>query len=380
MDIIHVYVASAVGIALVLSIITCNQAVLKNEKADYNMLRYMLIIVAISCFFDVVIFTSDGRPGNFFRFANMLGNTVTFLTTVSICLLWNAFIIFHLYGDNHKSRKWVKILSIPAVILSFIALLNWFVPLVFTIGSDNIYRRTPLAYAYSVISVSYILYSVYVHKTFKNKKNVNFFPVGVFLFPVLIGYLAQTFFYGLATGWVGVAIGLCSAYMSVQKESAYTDRLTGLLNRAYLFSSKLYESMSGGMMIDINQFKGINDTYGHSAGDQALKEVATVLSKVSNEYGTAIRYAGDEFLVFVEEKGIDILIKIKHEIINELDKLNSLPDRQYNISLSFGLGEYDSRNESFDEFVQKLDKNMYIDKAQYYLSHKELSRRRARDN
>ncbi|ETT13993.1 hypothetical protein HMPREF1497_2082, partial [Fusobacterium sp. CM21] len=74
MDLMHVYVASAVGIVLVLSIISCNQAILKNEKADYNMLRYMLIIVGISCFFDIVIFTSDGKPGKLFRFANMLGN------------------------------------------------------------------------------------------------------------------------------------------------------------------------------------------------------------------------------------------------------------------------------------------------------------------
>lgn len=87
MNIMHVYVASAVGIALVLSIIICNASILKNEKADYNMLRYMLIIVAIACFFDVVIFVSDGRPGATFRIANLLGNTITFLATISICLL-----------------------------------------------------------------------------------------------------------------------------------------------------------------------------------------------------------------------------------------------------------------------------------------------------
>ena len=376
MDIMHVYVASAVGIVLVLSIITCNTAILKNDKADYNMLRYMLIIVAIACFFDVVIFISDGREGDLFRFANMLGNTVTFLATISICLLWNSFIIFHLYGETAKTRRKVKSLSIPAIIMSSITLINLFIPLVFTIGSDNIYRRTPLAYAFSLISVCYILYSAYIHISFKHKKNVNFFPIGVFLFPVFIGYLSQIFFYGLATGWVGVAIGLCSAFMSIQKECAYLDRLTGLLNRAYLFNSKLYNSMHGGIMIDINQFKGINDTYGHSTGDKALIEVANILCESISDQDYAIRYAGDEFIIFTEERGLDALLKIKERIVIELGKINSSPNRQYNLSLSFGLGEYDPENETFDEFIHKLDTNMYLDKESYYKNHKELSRRK----
>lgn len=376
MGIMHVYVASAVGIALVLSIMTCNQAILKSTKADYNMLRYMLIIAGIACFFDVVIFTADGKPGEFFRFANMLGNTITFISTISICLLWNTFIIFHLYGETTRTKKKVRLLSIPAITMSLITLINWAFPLVFTISSDNIYRRTPLAYVFSIISVTYILYSGYIHITFKHKKNIKFFPISNFLIPVFIGYLAQTFFYGLATGWVSVTIGLCNAFMSVQKESAYVDNLTGLLNRAYLFDARFYKSMKCGMMIDINQFKGINDNYGHDIGDQALREVASALSDATIEHGTAFRYAGDEFLIFIEEGGEELLLKIKKDIISELDKFNSLPNRQYKLSLSFGLGEFDSKNESFDEFVHKLDTNMYSDKEKYYLSHKELSRRR----
>ena len=164
--------------------------------------------------------------------------------------------------------------------------------------------------------------------------------------------------------------------MSVQKESAYVDKLTGLLNRAYLFDARFYESMHGGIMIDINQFKGINDTYGHDAGDQALREVASILSKVTIENGTAFRYAGDEFLIFIEDTGIEALIIIKSKILLELDKINSMPNRHYQLSLSFGLGEYNPDNTNFDEFIKILDKNMYSDKEQYYLNHQELSRRK----
>lgn len=129
-------------------------------------------------------------------------------------------------------------------------------------------------------------------------------------------------------------------------------------------------------MIDINQFKGINDTYGHDAGDQALREVASILSEATTENGTAFRYAGDEFLIFVEDTGTEILTQIKSKILLELDKINSMPKRRYQLSLSFGMGEYYPDKENFDEFVKKLDNNMYHDKEQYYLNHQELSRRR----
>ena len=135
--------------------------------------------------------------------------------------------------------------------------------------------------------------------------------------------------------------------------------------------------MHGGMMLDINRFKSINDTFGHDTGDIALKEVANILSEATSEQGVAIRYAGDEFLIFVEKAENEILLQIKDKIIEELSKLNSQPGRKYQLSLSFGLGLYDPASESFDEFVKRLDTNMYYDKEQYYLSHERLSRRKS---
>lgn len=377
MGLTHIYVASAVGIALVISIISCNQSILKSDKIDYNMLRHMLMIVGVSCFFDAVVFTADGRPGALCRIANIVGNTVSYMTTISLCLLWNIFVIFHLYGNTSRSRKWSGIISIPAVILFISAIINLFYPIVFVIDENNVYKRTPFSYVYVLISFCYILYSAYIHTSFKNKKSVRFFPIWVFLFPVFIGFIVQILFYGLATGWVGAAIGLSSAFMSIQKESAFIDNLTGLLNRTYLFSSRLYESMHGGMMLDINRFKSINDTFGHDIGDIALKEVANVLSEATSEHGVAIRYAGDEFLIFVAEADNVVLLEIKDKIIQELSKLNRQHDRKYQLSLSFGIGLYDPSSESFDEFVKKLDTNMYYDKEQYYRSHERLSRRKS---
>lgn len=336
----------------------------------------MLAITGLSCCFDILTFIVDGKPGEAFIFISMLGNTLTYLATMSICMLWNAFIIFHLYGNTTKTRRWVKITSIPAVIVFISALVNWFVPIVFTISPDNVYKRAHFAYLYIAISYGYILYSAYIHTTYKNKRHSRFFPIWVFLLPVLIGFSAQIVFYGLATGWVAAAVGLSSVFMSLQTEHAYIDELTGLLNRAYLFSNKFYESMHGGIMLDVNRFKAINDTYGHNTGDKALIEIANILFESTPESGTVIRYAGDEFLIFIEKADNKALLEIKQKIMNALEKINSLPGRQYQLSLSFGLGLHESSDESFDEFIKKLDKNMYYDKEQYYLNHERCNRRK----
>ena len=92
----------------------------------------------------------------------------------------------------------------------------------------------------------------------------------MFLIPILIGFLAQEFHYGISTSWPAVAIAHCGLLMSLQNEMAYVDNLTGILNRSYLFNTKVYEDMAGAIMIDVNHFKEINDQYGHASGDKVL--------------------------------------------------------------------------------------------------------------
>ena len=104
---------------------------------------------------------------------------------------------------------------------------------------------------------------------------------------------------------------------------AYIDDLTGLYNRRYLNitlseeiqNAKEKKAKLSLFMIDYDGFKGINDTYGHLAGDRALIGIADILKKEVGESGTLIRYAGDEFTVLLPKKNIKESVKVANNLL-----------------------------------------------------------------
>ena len=193
-------------------------------------------------------------------------------------MLWIDFLKYHLYGDVIRMRKKVRYEAIPTGILTVSLLVNVFYPFAFYLDDSNSYHRLPGAWVFVTFMVLSLLYSVLIYENYKKVNgHLRFFPIGMFLIPILIGFLAQEFHYGISTSWPAVAIALCGLLMSLQNEMAYVDNLTGILNRSYLYNTKVYEDMAGAIMIDVNHFKDINDQFGHDSGDKVLQEIASIL-------------------------------------------------------------------------------------------------------
>lgn len=154
------------------------------------------------------------------------------------------------------------------------------------------------------------------------------------------------------------------------KEEAYTDGLTGIFNRKGLEKTflELAQNSDGVViMVDLDKFKPINDTFGHDAGDEAIKLAARTLAQNTRQHTDIIaRLGGDEFIVVL--KGVSAL-----EAEARIDQLktafNSLSfDWEHNntnvaikIGASFGSGDFKS-GDSIDTALKKADKNMYQDK------------------
>ncbi|MBH0207788.1 MAG: hypothetical protein A4C66_13450 [Nitrospira sp. HN-bin3] len=154
---------------------------------------------------------------------------------------------------------------------------------------------------------------------------------------------------------------------------AQYDQLTGLVNRS-LFRDRLVQAMArskrlqqplGLMLLDLDRFKPVNDTLGHSVGDQLLKVVAERLHECVREVDTVARMGGDEFTIILEglmcEEDISLVAR---RITTSLSEPFMLGEHQVVISVSIGITIYPTDDHDIDELLTHADAAMYRAKQQ----------------
>lgn len=162
-----------------------------------------------------------------------------------------------------------------------------------------------------------------------------------------------------------IEIGLLQSQL---REQAIRDPLTDLFNRRYLEETLDRELARAArerysvsiVMIDIDHFKQVNDTYGHEAGDFMLKAVAEVLSKHSRRGDFACRYGGEEFVVAMPNISVGTAYERAETLRESLNSLR-VPYGPHTLTATFsmGLASYPSNGETRDGLLRAADKAMY---------------------
>ncbi|MBI1822025.1 MAG: diguanylate cyclase [Nitrospirae bacterium] len=124
------------------------------------------------------------------------------------------------------------------------------------------------------------------------------------------------------------------------------DPLTGVYNRNYLTlalkrewkRSQRFEGLLGCLMIDLDSFKKINDTFGHKCGDEILKEIAEVISSQVRGYDFSCRYGGDEFIIILANNTREGVKAIAERIKEKVFQHTFLKKRKLNIKISLSIG------------------------------------------
>ncbi|RHW41734.1 EAL domain-containing protein [Neobacillus notoginsengisoli] len=149
---------------------------------------------------------------------------------------------------------------------------------------------------------------------------------------------------------------------------AYNDGLTGLPNRNR-FREKLLEAMSRNkaeklaiLFLDLDRFKIINDTKGHTVGDQLLKAVADRLSQVVGSDGIVSRQGGDEFIILLEGMDRQKIIKVAKRILNSFSKPFAIDHEVFYVTPSIGISVYPSDGEDGETLIKHADIAMYLAK------------------
>ena len=156
-------------------------------------------------------------------------------------------------------------------------------------------------------------------------------------------------------------------------EAALTDRLTSLTNSrglATAFDSAMGHAVAQSeslavLMVDIDEFKAINDLYGHAAGDRALREVARVLSQSIRARDICARYAGDEFVLVLRGCGGPEAERRAKSIqaMFEAVRFSPEPGRLQPLQISVGAAAYPADGASLETLLVIADRRMYRDKS-----------------
>ena len=241
---------------------------------------------------------------------------------------------------------------------------NW----IFSITNENLYLRGPLFFI-SPVSISFY-YCIILWVLYDNRKKINHEErVMLSLLPIIPFLLSvfQLYYFVYLTIWNSLAIAIVMNYIFILHNQTQVDPLTGLGNRlAYdecianlSHKSKLVLSV---VNIDLDDFKSINNLYGHHEGDKVLRAFASELKAVFDGVGLPIRVGGDEFIVWIRENNPAIIEQYMATLTERVKTYNEKTGRPYQVSFSYGMTVLNEQYNDLQELVQHSDKLMYEEK------------------
>lgn len=239
------------------------------------------------------------------------------------------------------------------------------------------YKMKPLYNAFLVVvPIIYIIASlVYSLRRVKEETNADekrkHFYVGFFPLIVIVGGLAQIF---LLNGESALFCSCCTVFMLIfyiqaMEKQISLDPLTGLNNRGqlarYISQDAHKDAAAYILMIDINDFKRINDTFGHAEGDRALVIVADALKQIvdAKSFPTFLgRYGGDEFILIAHTPNAPEIDRMINEIRQRIEEDCFLQQTPYVIFVGIGYDKVGGDADTFQKCIARADDNLYLDK------------------
>lgn len=336
----------------------------------------LILSTVLICLSDLVAGVCRGRLFTGARAVIEISNLLYFWSMTLAGYCWLIYISVKLEKKSFNRKK-PFLWSLPLIVFSLIAVINPYTEFLFKIDKNNLYVRNTGIYFHWIITYFYLVAATVktiraVVKTKNEFKRQQIIPYLYFIIPPLIASVAQMLFYGVTASQAGITISVLLITISNITKQNDTDPLTGLNNRNGL-SKYLERYLNRGteiqlffLMIDINNFKEINDGFGHLVGDCALIDAATVIRTACDSSPKKLfccRYGGDEFLIV----GIDFDDEEIEELKAKLAEFLKTADRRpYRISFSLGVANGACSDRAKAEMlIVKADEAMYAEKRRF---------------
>jgi len=239
------------------------------------------------------------------------------------------------------------------------------------IDNDYNHIRGPLYMFPYIFSLLYFILSfILIGKSIKRNHDINekkfaFMLIIFIMVPLICQAISINF--KIPVTEIGIAMIYFVFYLDFTKRNVSMDALTGLNNRRFLISD-LFSLMKRRdakqlalLMIDANDFKNINDKYGHLEGDKALKRISQALEESTYflKHCSVSRYGGDEFTIcFIERQTNDAKL-IAYTITKNLEKINEEDNALIPVTISIGIAHYKDEYNQAEDFLKAADAALY---------------------
>ena len=372
MNIPEILVANGTGIILVAFLFLLRVRNSETKQTGAVLYDGMLAVTLVALVTETISFLIDGQPFRGCHTLVVLTNTLCTGSTVLVGFLWCLFVDFRIYRSTRRLHRKILTLGIPLLLVQLLMVINLFgTGLIFHVSAENVYSRGPLNFLLYATLFLYFAESIYrVTRSKQTGITIEFFPVFYFVIPCILGTVVQGRFYGLSTGWLAAAVAMVFIHIQLQNFNTFVDETSGLFNRKYMnfYLEKAHKTNPRqlyGIMMDVNCFKEINDTYGHGAGDRAIQEIGHILSGALVANSVAIRISGDEFMVLIRHGSEEILNKVCAAIEQRVQRYNAAaPAGSFQLSFSTGVAKYEGG--SVEKFLVELDERMYAEKRAFH--------------
>ncbi len=363
--------ANGSAMLLLLIVLQSSYRMFDHNKLDSRLMNIMIMIALLQCILETTTFLIDGIVAPALYEVSILLNALTYIGNALFSFVSSMYVDYKLFGDIVRIKKRCIILMIPACIIIVGSLVNLFTPVFFEVNEVTyVYKRTELYIIPNIIVFFYLVYNTVLVYWYKNKVGKYLFlPAVIFLIPIILGSVLDFLFYGMTFKQMGIAIALTSIYVNVQKEISCIDSLSGLHTRQYMINhiaAEMNRSKSEvsliGILLDVDKFKLINDTYGHLAGDDAIRSVGKILLNTVPKKAMAVRFAGDEFMVILKNANERDVQNLLASIYSATEEYNATQNKPYEIHFSAGYSIFDKENDTVNSFFDRMDEAMYGEK------------------
>lgn len=360
-----------------------NETLSRKCKNEFRIIA-ILIIAGMLC--ECTSICLDGTAYNL-RYVHSFIKALEFIVAPIIPVAYVKIV-------KSKTTRITQCIIGSAFLLNLICeVISIFTPFVFFIDSNNVYRHGNFYWIYILMYAAGLVYFIVELSRYTQKyQSRNIATLTAMLVFLVTGLMLRMIDSSVNSDWLLVAITYILFVVYYSDLSLKVDALTFLLNRkSYENRLKKLDYKTSIIIFDVNDFKSINDTYGHQHGDKILQVIAKTILDVYGKYAHCYRIGGDEFCAILKNGMFEELSSKKENLdsYKMLEDLNSkfketlakkcekYPMLEKGVSIGFGIyyGLYEVNNNeaigsnhyslsSVKDVIKMADERMYKDKVE----------------